>query len=72
MSKSTGELPILIAAQQTGQLNESLQPGTRFEVPIEGSLGLLALGAKGLDVWRKVRDKAWAETHPTGASSNDK
>lgn len=28
----------------------------KFKIPIEGSLGLLALGAKGLIEWRKVRD----------------
>lgn len=29
----------------------------KFKIPKEGSLGLLALGAKGLIEWRKVRDK---------------
>ena len=27
-----------------------------FEIPVEGSLGLLALGAVGIREWRKVRD----------------
>jgi hypothetical protein len=27
-----------------------------FEIPVEGSLGLLALGAVGINEWRKVRD----------------
>lgn len=27
-----------------------------FEIPIEGSLGLLALGARGLLAWREKRD----------------
>jgi len=27
-----------------------------FDIPIEGSLGLLALGADGLRAWRAVRD----------------
>jgi hypothetical protein len=27
-----------------------------FEIPVEGSLGLLALGAVGIKEWRKVRD----------------
>ena len=26
-----------------------------FEIPVEGSLGLLALGAAGITEWRKVR-----------------
>lgn len=29
-----------------------------FEIPVKGSLGLLAIGDKGLRAWRKVRDKA--------------
>ena len=28
-----------------------------FEVPVEGSLGLLALGAVGLIAWRKKREE---------------
>ncbi|MFT6500721.1 MAG: hypothetical protein ACJASQ_000830 [Crocinitomicaceae bacterium] len=28
-----------------------------YEIPKEGSLGLLAYGDKGLRAWRKVRDK---------------
>ena len=27
-----------------------------FEIPVEGSLGLLALGATGIIEWRKVRN----------------
>ena len=27
-----------------------------YEIPVEGSLGLLALGARGIVAWRKVRD----------------
>ena len=29
--------------------------GDPFQVPVEGSLGLLALGYKGLIAWRQVR-----------------
>lgn len=29
-----------------------------FEIPVEGSLGLLALGDVGIRAWRKVRDEA--------------
>jgi hypothetical protein len=28
-----------------------------YKIPIEGSLGLLAYGDKGLRAWRKVRDE---------------
>lgn len=31
---------------------------TEFRIPVEGSLGLLALGAVGLKAWREVRRKA--------------
>lgn len=30
----------------------------QFEVPAEGSLGLLALGAVGLKAWRKARNES--------------
>ncbi len=30
-------------------------PGTRYEVPVEGSLALLALGARGIEAWRAKR-----------------
>lgn len=29
----------------------------KYEISPEGSLGLLALGAKGVEKWRKVRDQ---------------
>lgn len=31
------------------------EKGKKFDVPVEGSLGLLALGAAGLAAWRKKR-----------------
>ena len=31
------------------------EKGQKFDVPVEGSLGLLALGAVGLAAWRKKR-----------------
>ena len=31
-----------------------------FEIPVAGSLGLLALGYRGVEAWRKVRDEAMA------------
>ena len=33
----------------------------KFDIPVEGSMGLLALGAAGLKAWRKVRDQAKKE-----------
>jgi hypothetical protein len=39
---------------------QKLIPG-KVEIPVEGALGLLALGSKGLRAWRQVRDAAIAE-----------
>ncbi len=41
---------------------ENLPPKT-YEVPLEGSLGLLALGAEGLLQWRKKRAE-WLSQNP--------
>ncbi len=35
--------------------------GAAFDVPVQGSLGLLALGDIGLMVWRQAREKARQE-----------
>jgi len=37
------------------------EDGKAFEVPEEGSLGLLALGYVGLMAWRQKRQEAMAE-----------
>ncbi|MEA3452583.1 MAG: hypothetical protein U9Q83_11880 [Bacteroidota bacterium] len=34
-----------------------LDNGEKFEVPKEGSLGLLAIGYKGIVAWRKAKGK---------------
>jgi len=34
------------------------KPGDTYEVPAEGSLGLLALGYRGLEAWRKAQQRA--------------
>ena len=38
-----------------GKEKESKKDNIIFEIPAEGSLGLLALGAVGVDAWRSVR-----------------
>lgn len=38
------------------------EPAIPYEIPVEGSLGLLALGARGIIEWRKVRDAQEEET----------
>lgn len=39
--------------------------GTPFEIPPEGSLGLLALGWRGLTLWRDARGRDWVEQSRT-------
>jgi hypothetical protein len=41
--------------KQPQKLNITTGDGKPFKVPIEGSLGLMALGYKGLIAWRQVR-----------------
>ncbi|MGL4597935.1 MAG: hypothetical protein ACRCYO_10415 [Bacteroidia bacterium] len=43
-----------------------------YEVPLEGSLGLLALGAKGLMQWRKKRAEWLAQNPPTPSTNAPK
>jgi len=40
------------------------EDGQPFDPPIDGSLGLLALGDLGLVAWRQKRQKASAESVP--------
>ncbi|MBA3647666.1 MAG: hypothetical protein H0W62_03805 [Chitinophagales bacterium] len=39
-------------------MDNKTQELKQFEIPPEGSLGLLALGAVGLRAWRQVRSKS--------------
>lgn len=34
----------------------NVEKKVKYEIPVKGSLGLLAMGDKGLRAWRKVRD----------------
>ena len=45
MDKKNSEKKIIIAKENVP-----------LDIPVEGSLGLLALGAVGINEWRKVRD----------------
>lgn len=50
-------------------------PGSVYDIPAEGSLGLLALGAKGIDLWRNKRNavkQQLAGQTPPAASSDEK
>jgi len=47
--------------------------GDTYEVPPEGSLGLLALGYRGLEAWRKAQQKTGQEaTLETATTENTK
>lgn len=35
---------------------KSVPASELYHVPVAGSLGLLALGAKGIEIWRKKRE----------------
>jgi len=39
-----------------------MEEETEYNIPKEGSLGLLALGARGVLLWRKVRDQEREES----------
>ena len=41
--------------KQQNKMVITTNDGQPFKVPVEGSLGLLALGYKGLVAWRQVR-----------------
>ena len=41
--------------KQVNKIQIKTQDGQPFRVPVEGSLGLLALGYKGLIAWRQAR-----------------
>lgn len=41
--------------KQGSKISITTTDGQPFKVPVEGSLGLLALGYKGLIAWRQVR-----------------
>jgi hypothetical protein len=42
--------------------SEKNKKETPFVIPVEGSLGLLALGHVGISAWRKVRDESKKST----------
>jgi len=43
------------------RLNDLPQPGQEYEVPVSGSLGLLALGHRGLLAWRAKKEQVKKE-----------
>jgi len=49
-------------ARETGVLIRNAD-GTPYEVPVEGSLALLALGYKGLMAWRAKRQQVRKEAN---------
>jgi len=51
---------------------KELKPGDVYEIPVEGSLGLLAVGYRGVQAWRKVRNEAIRKEKEKKAEQNDK
>lgn len=41
--------------KQGNKIKITTEDGTPFRIPVEGSLGLLALGYKGVIAWRQAR-----------------
>lgn len=39
------------------QSDKSESAEKQYDIPVAGSLGLLALGAKGIELWRKKRNE---------------
>jgi hypothetical protein len=55
--------------------DQPVSPGSVYTIPVEGSLGLLALGAKGVDLWRKKKEavkQQLAEQTPPAGSTDEK
>jgi hypothetical protein len=50
------------------------KPGDKYEIPVEGSLALLALGAKGILAWRKKRAEVMEQqkNSPAGDAQKDR
>lgn len=55
-------------AEEKNINNKAYKPGDVYQVPPKGSLGLLALGYRGLEAWREAQKKA--ETENTNAGLN--
>jgi|SaaInl4_200m_RNA_FD_contig_21_429611_length_315_multi_15_in_0_out_0_1 hypothetical protein len=70
MTESNQPFSFTVAFQQQADVPKAIEPGTGYEIPVEGSLGLLALGAVGLLVWRQVRAAAGAKAQEELAAQN--
>lgn len=54
------------------ETKKSYQPGDTYEIPVEGSLGLLALGHIGLKLWREKRAEYFAQIKNKSTVNNPK
>lgn len=43
----------------------------RYDIPLEGSLGLMALGAAGIKIWRAAKKNARMETNDIKSQEPD-
>lgn len=56
--------------KQGNKITITTTDGQPFKVPVEGSLGLLALGYKGLIAWRQVR-RQYQKVREANKSQNE-
>lgn len=59
----------MIEKSSSPENKNNKQENKIFEIPINGSLGLLALGAVGIKAWRKKREEE--QKKHTSNTSND-
>ena len=56
------KLLLFYMENSSNQKQKIYSPGDNYEIPVEGSLGLLALGHVGLKLWREKRKEHQAKT----------
>jgi hypothetical protein len=70
--ENTNNQPPVTFPKNTHQpLTFTTEDGKPFEVPPDGALGLLALGAVGVDAWRRKRLQVEAQEHLAALTSKN-
>lgn len=59
-------------SEEQNQDENMPKPGEKYEIPVEGSLGLLALGHHGLIAWRQKKREAGPEAPELSEKESDK
>ncbi len=57
--------------EDPNDISSQLKPGDIIKIPVEGALGLLALGAVGLKAWRDVKQAHLAKLQAEAAANQD-